>query len=79
MPRRYSDYPDCYYVWNKISSLGSFITVLSTMFFIIILWECFVTKRRVIFSFHNSVNLEWTKSRLPVSFHSFSQSIKLFY
>jgi cytochrome c oxidase subunit 1 len=59
MPRRYSDYPDCYYVWNKISSLGSFITVLSVMFFVVILWEAFVTQRSTMFVYHNSVHLEW--------------------
>jgi len=37
MPRRYSDYPDCFYAFNKISSLGSFLTILSVMLFVVIL------------------------------------------
>ena len=78
MPRRYADYPDCYYVWNKISSLGSFITIFSVMLFIVIMWEAFAARRTVMFTFHNAVHLEWTP-RLPISFHSHIESIKVFY
>ena len=79
MPRRYADYPDCFYAWNKISSLGSFITVFRVFLFVIILWEGFVSKRSVIFSYQSSVHLEWVKSRHPTEFHSHSQPIKIFY
>lgn len=78
IPRRYSDYPDCYYVWNKISSLGSFLTIFSVILFIVILWEAFVSRRTVIFTYHNAVHLEWSP-RLPISFHSHGESVKLFY
>jgi len=37
MPRRYADYPDCFYAFNKISSLGSFLTILSVLLFVVIL------------------------------------------
>lgn len=78
MPRRYADYPDCYYVWNKISSLGSFITIFSVILFIVILWEAFITRRTVMFTYHNAVHLEWSP-RLPISFHSHVESVKVFY
>lgn len=39
MPRRYCDYPDGFTYWNTISSLGSFITVISIVIFIFIMWE----------------------------------------
>jgi heme/copper-type cytochrome/quinol oxidase subunit 1 len=78
MPRRYADYPDCYYVWNKISSLGSFLTIFRVMLFIVILWEAFVTRRTVMFTYHNAVHLEWSP-RLPISFHSHVESVKVFY
>lgn len=78
MPRRYSDYSDCFYAWNKVSSLGSFITMLRVMLFVVILWEAFVTHRTVMFTFHNNVHLEWSP-RLPIRFHSHSEAIKLFY
>ena len=79
MPRRYADYPDCFYVWNKLSSLGSFITVISVIFFVVILWEAFVAQRAFMFSFHSSVHLDWVYSRLPVRFHSHTESPKIFY
>jgi len=78
MPRRYADYPDCYYVWNKVSSLGSFITVIRVFFFIVILWERFVTQRSVVFRSQSSVHLEWFP-RLPSSFHTHSEAVKIFY
>lgn len=78
MPRRYADYPDCYYVWNKISSLGSFITIFRVMLFIVILWEAFITRRTVIFTYHNAVHLEWSP-RLPIAFHSHVEAVKVFY
>ena len=78
MPRRYSDYSDCFYAWNKVSSLGSFMTILRVILFVVILWEAFVTHRTVMFTFHNNVHLEWTP-RLPIRFHSHVESIKLFY
>ncbi len=78
MPRRYSDYPDCFYVWNKVSSLGSFITVLRVMFFVVILWERMVTQRSVIRIGASPVHLEWV-TRLPTPFHTHSESLKIFY
>ncbi len=78
MPRRYADYSDCFYAWNKVSSFGSFLTVLAVILFVVILWEAFATHRTVIFTFHNNVHLEWTP-RLPISFHSHRESIKIFY
>jgi len=36
MPRRYSDYPDCFVTYNKLSSLGSLLTVGRVILFVII-------------------------------------------
>jgi cytochrome c oxidase subunit 1 len=78
MPRRYSDYPDCYYIWNKVSSLGSFITVIRVIFFVVILWERMVTQRAVMGVFNTPVHLEWMP-RVPLRFHTHSEAVKVFY
>nr|YP_009126963.1 cytochrome c oxidase subunit I [Acerentomon microrhinus]AFI54917.1 cytochrome c oxidase subunit I [Acerentomon microrhinus] len=71
MPRRYSDYPDCYVSWNLISSLGSIISLVSTLFFIIILWEG-LSKIKKMFYLSSAVNLEWGFSTPPES-HSIEE------
>ena len=35
MPRRYVDYPDAFAGWNRVSSIGSYITALGTVVFFI--------------------------------------------
>lgn len=39
IPRRIPDYPDAYYIWNYISSLGSIITLISLILFIYIIYN----------------------------------------
>lgn len=42
MPRRIPDYPDAFAGWNYISSIGSFIAMISTLLFIYIMYDQFV-------------------------------------
>lgn len=39
MPRRYSDYSDSFYLWNYISSIGSFISIFSLIYFAVLVWK----------------------------------------
>ena len=39
MPRRISDYPDAFMNWNAIASYGSYISLLSALFFFYVIYE----------------------------------------
>jgi heme/copper-type cytochrome/quinol oxidase subunit 1 len=41
MPRRIPEYPDVYYLWNGISSYGSFLSFIGVLIFIHIIAESF--------------------------------------
>nr|QID48459.1 cytochrome c oxidase subunit I [Systolederus spicupennis] len=72
MPRRYSDYPDCYMTWNMISSLGSMISLISVLLFILIMWESMLTKRTILFTMNSNSSIEWLQN-FPPAEHSFSE------
>nr|AGI59431.1 cytochrome c oxidase subunit I [Hyalella azteca] len=71
MPRRYSDYPDSYSSWNMVSSLGSYLSVVAVVLFIIMILESFVMKRHSMFSASLSGSLEWGHPYPPAD-HSYS-------
>nr|YP_009271129.1 cytochrome c oxidase subunit I [Sitophilus zeamais]ANW06508.1 cytochrome c oxidase subunit I [Sitophilus zeamais]AOS50525.1 cytochrome c oxidase subunit I [Sitophilus zeamais]QJA14874.1 cytochrome c oxidase subunit I [Sitophilus zeamais]QKE47553.1 cytochrome c oxidase subunit I [Sitophilus zeamais] len=70
MPRRYSDYPDAYTVWNMVSSIGSMISLTSIIYFIFIIWEAFTVQRNNLSSNNLSSNLEWMQF-FPPAEHNF--------
>lgn len=39
MPRRIPDYPDAYWAWNQIASVGSLISVISALLFFYIVYD----------------------------------------
>jgi len=50
MPRRIADFPDAYTEWNTIASIGSIITMTSTIFFVYVIFATFASNERVGFS-----------------------------
>uniref|UniRef100_UPI0022387657 cytochrome c oxidase subunit I n=1 Tax=Triplax ainonia TaxID=2911889 RepID=UPI0022387657 len=72
MPRRYSDYPDSYTLWNMISSIGSLISLVSVLYFIFIIWESFSCQRKSLSSFNLTTSIEWLQ-KLPPAEHSYSE------
>ena len=72
MPRRYIDYPDAYAMWNRISSYGSYLSGLSVILFIYVIFDAFAKKR---LAGDNpwgagATTLEWTLPS-PPPFHQF--------
>nr|AML26796.1 cytochrome c oxidase subunit I [Leiodidae sp. BMNH 1274772] len=72
MPRRYSDYPDAYLIWNIISSLGSSISLIAIILLIFIIWEAFMTNRTPMSTMNLPSSIEWLQY-LPPSEHSYSE------
>nr|AXS65186.1 cytochrome c oxidase subunit 1 [Coleoptera sp. 14 KM-2017] len=72
MPRRYSDYPDAYTLWNIISSVGSVISLVGVLLLLFIIWEAFSTNRKSINPLHMTSSIEWFQATPPAE-HSYSE------
>nr|YP_009740967.1 cytochrome c oxidase subunit I [Sinopodisma lofaoshana]QID03994.1 cytochrome c oxidase subunit I [Sinopodisma lofaoshana] len=72
MPRRYSDYPDAYTSWNVVSSIGSTISIVGIIMFILIMWESMITNRAILFSSNMNSSTEWLQNNPPAE-HSYSE------
>nr|YP_009740759.1 cytochrome c oxidase subunit I [Sinopodisma funiushana]QID03747.1 cytochrome c oxidase subunit I [Sinopodisma funiushana] len=72
MPRRYSDYPDAYTSWNVVSSIGSTISIVGIILFILIMWESMITNRTIMFSSNMNSSTEWLQNNPPAE-HSYSE------
>ncbi len=74
MPRRYIDYPDAYAGWNAVSSWGSYLTLVSTVFFIVMLLYSLKAGRRAEANpwGEGATTLEWTLPS-PAPFHTFEE------
>nr|QXJ41880.1 cytochrome c oxidase subunit I [Pissodes strobi] len=72
MPRRYSDYPDAFTMWNIVSSIGSLISLFSIIYLIFILWEAFSVKRMNISSWNMASSIEWLQF-FPPAEHSYEE------
>ncbi|MBD3678295.1 MAG: cytochrome c oxidase subunit I [Rhodobacteraceae bacterium] len=68
MPRRYIDYPEAFAYWNKISSIGAYISFVSFLLFIgIVFYTLFRGKRVTENNYWNEYadTLEWTLPSPP--------------
>nr|YP_009446489.1 cytochrome c oxidase subunit I [Bokermannohyla alvarengai]ATY40977.1 cytochrome c oxidase subunit I [Bokermannohyla alvarengai] len=73
MPRRYSDYPDAYTMWNTISSIGSLISLVAVVAMLFIIWEAFSSKRPVPSMEMSHTNIEWLYGSPPL-YHTFEEA-----
>jgi cytochrome c oxidase subunit 1 len=74
MPRRYIDYPDAYAGWNMVSSWGSYLTLISTAFFVVMMLYSLKYGRRAEANpwGEGATTLEWTVPS-PAPFHTFEE------
>jgi cytochrome c oxidase subunit 1 len=73
MPRRYVDYPDAFEGWNNISSIGSYVTMAATIFFIFVVFYS-IKKGKAAGNNpwgEGANTLEWTIPS-PPEYHSFT-------
>jgi cytochrome c oxidase subunit 1 len=74
MPRRYPDYPDAFWGWNFISSMGSYVSAVSMFIFLYVCWKTFMSKETVPANQwgEGATTLEWQVSS-PPPFHTFEE------
>jgi cytochrome c oxidase subunit 1 len=74
MPRRYIDYPDAYAGWNFVSSMGSYLTGVATLFFLAVTAYVLFKGRQAEANpwGEGATTLEWTVSS-PPPFHTFEE------
>jgi cytochrome c oxidase subunit 1 len=73
MPRRYSDYPDAFSFWNIVSSIGSYLSILSVSLLIYILWESLSANKPTIRANLLNLSIEWFNRYPPID-HTFNQT-----
>ncbi|HCE59218.1 MAG TPA: cytochrome c oxidase subunit I [Wolbachia sp.] len=72
MPRRIPDYPDAFIPWNYVSSIGSYISFFSVMFFVFIVVHLLIKGKKAGDNPWGADTLEWTVSS-PPPFHTFEK------
>ena len=78
MPRRYPDYPDAFWGWNFVASMGAYISVASFIFFFYVMYVTFKRGATVPANYwgEGATTLEWQISS-PPPFHSFDELPKI--
>ncbi len=78
IPRRYSDFPHAYLIWNIVSSFGAILSIIRLLFFSFILLESFISQRQALKISHPISNNEWMHNNPPTN-HTFNQITTIFY
>ena len=73
MPRHYADYPEAFAYWNRISSIGSYLTTAGLLVFLFgMFYAYFIKKEKAAANPWGigATTLEWTLPS-PPNFHSY--------
>lgn len=65
MPRRYRDYRDCFYAWNFISRIGSFVTAVGIIIFLVMIVLAFLMPTVVVGNRFRANHLEFVAANFP--------------
>ena len=76
MPRRYADFPDSFLYWNLIARIGSLVTSVRVIFFLVIIWERQASHRPAFSGKASGAFLE-TVHRFPPIGHRFNRAPRL--
>jgi cytochrome c oxidase subunit I len=74
MPRRIPDYPDAFYGWNMVASLGAYVSAVGVLIFFYLLYKTFTAGERCPANpwGEGATTLEWTVPS-PPPFHTFNE------
>jgi cytochrome c oxidase subunit 1 len=74
MPRRYPDYPDAFWGWNMLASIGAYIGFASALIFLVVVYKVLAGRKRLADNYwgEGATTLEWTLSS-PPPFHQFQE------
>jgi cytochrome c oxidase subunit 1 len=74
MPRRYPDYPDAFWGWNMVASIGAYIGFASVLIFFVVVYKILASKEKLADNYwgEGATTLEWTLSS-PPPFHQFQE------
>jgi cytochrome c oxidase subunit 1 len=72
-PRKYTEYPDAFFVWNMVASLGSMISLFASFLLVFRFIEAFISFRKVVRDNRTACMTEWNLVR-PQS-HSYNQRV----
>ena len=78
IPRRYSDYPDMFFMWNMVRRIGSLVSLFAVLILIGILWEAFSAHRPAMMAWFVSSSLEVYHPFPPLE-HRYPSAPKVIY
>ncbi len=74
MPRRYVDYPEAFRGWNEVASLGAYVSGVSVLIFLYVIYRTFASKQVLADNYwgEGATTLEWQIAS-PPPFHTFEE------